>query len=218
VTPASICKLRNHKGIAARPKIDLGSCRELANPAAAPWKPPTYDHFQPKGHTLDLKEFKTIVDVMKRADLTEFEIEEEGFKLRIKRSTGRESPTIVTTGNPPFPMMGGAANPSYQASGPEGGESTPPPDQQPAQGAKQENAGVYVRSPMVGTFYRSPSPDSAPYVDTGDSVQADTVVCIIEAMKVMNEIQAEAKGRVVECLVENGSSVEYDQPLFKLKP
>lgn len=153
---------------------------------------------------MDLKAIKQIVDLMKRSDLCEFEIEEEGFKLRICRGKG-EQPTVVAGTTPPFSMpvieqaaAAAAANP---------GAAKP-----------EEDANAdYIKSPMVGTFYRSPSPESPPFVEEGAKVKADTVVCIVEAMKVMNEIQAEISGTIVEVLVENGSSIEFGQPLFKVK-
>jgi acetyl-CoA carboxylase biotin carboxyl carrier protein len=88
----------------------------------------------------------------------------------------------------------------------------------PASPATAEEPGiVYIKSPMVGTFYRSPSPESKPFVDVGSKIEDNALVCIIEAMKIMNEIQAEVKGTVVELLVENGQPVEYGQRLFKLR-
>ena len=146
---------------------------------------------------------------MKRSELSEFEFEEEGFKIKIKRGTGG---VPIVTSAPlsahPFPV---AAAPVDQA-----------PSSRPATGtatnANGDEAGVsYVKSPMVGTFYRSPSPENPPFVDINAKVDEKTVVCIIEAMKIMNEIQAEVKGSVVEVLVENGQPVEYGQRLFKVK-
>jgi acetyl-CoA carboxylase biotin carboxyl carrier protein len=94
----------------------------------------------------------------------------------------------------------------------------PPPLQGSQGAAAQEEAGVtYIKSPMVGTFYRSPSPESKPFADVGTKIEENSLVCIIEAMKIMNEIQAETKGTVVEILAENGQPVEYGQRLFKLK-
>lgn len=90
--------------------------------------------------------------------------------------------------------------------------AAPPPNSAPA-----ENGIQYIKSPMVGTFYRAPSPESPVFVNAGDSVTENSVVCIIEAMKVMNEIQSEVRGKVLEILVDNGKSVEYGQPLFKVK-
>jgi len=151
---------------------------------------------------------------MKRSELTEFAVEEEGFKLKIRRgsnglpivSTGRgsNSPFPLVDTNPPMPV---AAAPVAAP----GGTGVAP-------AAAHDEAGVsYIKSPMVGTFYRAASPESKPFADVGTKVVENTVVCIIEAMKIMNEIQAEAKGTVLEVLVENGQPVEYGQRLFKIK-
>ena len=162
---------------------------------------------------MDLKQIKQIIDLMKRSELTEFAVEEEGFKLKIRRgpnglpviSSGRSSnppfPSADTT--PPMPMPTGSATPAAPV---------------PAAAALVEDVGTsYIKSPMVGTFYRAASPESKPFADSGTKVVENTVVCIIEAMKIMNEIQAEAKGTIVEVLVENGQPVEYGQRLFKIK-
>ena len=151
---------------------------------------------------------------MKRSELTEFAVEEEGFKLKIRR--GNNGLPIVTTGrssNPPFTSNEGLTTSSASLPG---ASSTPPSPGSP--GVTQDEEGVtYIKSPMVGTFYRSPSPESKPFVDPGAKVVENSVVCIIEAMKIMNEIQAEIKGTIIETLVENGQPVEYGQRLFKLK-
>lgn len=149
---------------------------------------------------------------MKRSELSEFEFEEEGFKIKIKRGSGGQ-PIISSApiSAHPFPV---AALPA------EGQASTTKPTQTPASGSAataDETGFAYVKSPMVGTFYRSPSPENPAFVDVGAKVEEKTVVCIIEAMKIMNEIQAETKGSVVEILVENGQPVEYGQRLFKVK-
>jgi acetyl-CoA carboxylase biotin carboxyl carrier protein len=150
---------------------------------------------------LDIKEIKAIVDLMKRSELTEFEIEEKDLKLRIKR---RDDSAPVVYG--PLPAAPVAAAPAPAA-------SVAPP---PAAPAPEKDEGRYIKSPMVGTFYTAPSPESPPFVKTGDTVGPETVVCIVEAMKVMNEIKAETSGRLVEVLVKNGESVEYGQNLFKI--
>ena len=150
---------------------------------------------------------------MKRSELTEFAVEEEGFKLKIRRGTN--GLPIVSTGrgsNPPFP--GSDTYPPMPLAAPapavSGGSTAP--------ATPQEETGVgYIKSPMVGTFYRAASPESKPFADTGLKVIENSVVCIIEAMKIMNEIQAEAKGIILEALVENGQPVEYGQRLFKIK-
>jgi acetyl-CoA carboxylase biotin carboxyl carrier protein len=165
---------------------------------------------------LDLKQIKQIIDLMKRSELTEFAVEEEGFKLKIRR--GPNGIPVATTSRgsaSPFPTTGDIpAAPSMTA-------STPAPTQllaSPGAAEGAEEAGItYIKSPMVGTFYRSPSPESKPFAEPGTKVTETSVVCIIEAMKIMNEIQAETKGTVLEALVENGQPVEYGQRLFKVK-
>jgi acetyl-CoA carboxylase biotin carboxyl carrier protein len=159
---------------------------------------------------LDLKQIKQIIELMKRSELTEFAVEEEGFKLKIRRGTngiplistghGTAAPFSSVDSNSPLPHAAGSAGtPANTAS------------------ANEEAGFVYIKSPMVGTFYRAASPESKPFADVGAKVVENAVVCIIEAMKIMNEIQAEMKGTVVEVLVENGQPVEYGQRLFKLK-
>jgi len=156
---------------------------------------------------LDIKQIKQIIELMKRSELTEFAVEDEGFKLKIRR--GGNGLPVVSQGAvsaPPFPV---AVDASAQAA---------PSAPASAAAPKEEEIDVtYIKSPMVGTFYASASPESGPFAEIGAKVTETTVVCIIEAMKIMNEIQAETKGTVVEILVENGQPVEYGQPLFKLK-
>lgn len=158
---------------------------------------------------MDLKQIKQIIELMKRSELSEFEFEEEGFKIKIKRGS---------TGLPVVASVPVSAHPFAQVSAP---VETAPPAQKslvPASSPTGDETGfTYVKSPMVGTFYRSPSPENPPFVDINAKVEEKTVVCIIEAMKIMNEIQAETKGTVVEVLVENGQPVEYGQRLFKIK-
>jgi len=146
---------------------------------------------------------------MKRSELSEFEFEEEGFKIKIKRGSGGQ-PIVTSAPHSahPFPVAAADATPS----------SARPTVPTPSGSAGGDEAGIsYVKSPMVGTFYRSPSPENPAFVENGSKVEEKSVVCIIEAMKIMNEIQAETKGTVVEVLVENGQPVEYGQRLFKIK-
>ena len=146
---------------------------------------------------------------MKRSELSEFEFEEEGFKIKIKRGSGGQ-PIITAAPQSahPFPPTVEAAPSATRTA----------TVAAPAGAAGGDEAGFgYVKSPMVGTFYRSPSPENPSFVENGSKVEDKTVVCIIEAMKIMNEIQAETKGTVVEVLVENGQPVEYGQRLFKIK-
>ncbi len=141
---------------------------------------------------------------MKKSDLTEFAVEEENFKLKIKRESGKENqPQIVSYAPAPHPAQI-PASPS---------EGVSP---KPVGAGEQEDNGNYITSPMVGTFYAAPSPDSPAFASVGDAIQTDSVVCIIEAMKIMNEIQAEQEGSIAEVLVENGQPVEFGQRLFRL--
>lgn len=158
---------------------------------------------------MDLKQIKQIIDLMKRAELSEFEVEDEGFKIKIKRGlTGVPVVGTSAASAPPFPVVVPTAAPA--AAAPAAAAAAPA-------SAADETGFAYVKSPMVGTFYRSPSPDNPAFVDVGAKVDEKTVVCIIEAMKIMNEIQAESKGTITEVLVENGQPVEYGQRLFKVK-
>lgn len=162
---------------------------------------------------MDLKQIKQLIDLMQRSDLTEFAVEEEGFKIKIARaSNAAAAPVVVATPTVatavPFPAPAAAPAPAPAPAAPAA----------PAPTAGGDEAGiVYVKSPMVGTFYKAASPESKPFAEVGTKISETSVVCIIEAMKIMNEIQAEVKGTVVEILVENGSPVEYGQKLFKVK-
>ena len=155
---------------------------------------------------MDLKDIKAIIDLMRKNSLSEFELEKEGFKIRLRRGSGNPG--------------GVAPGPYYEepAGAPPAGApvlSLPAPGTTPRPTATPE---AEIKSPMIGTMYRAPSPDSAPYVDVGSEVGPETVVCIIEAMKVMNEIKAEARGIITQALVENAKPVEFGQPLFKIRP
>jgi len=157
---------------------------------------------------LDLKQIKQIIDLMKRSELTEFAVEEEGFKLKICR--GANGVPVVTssaglTAVPEAAAASAAAAAATLASSSHNG------------GEKEDSSIIYIKAPMVGTFYRAPSPESPPFVEVNAKVSENSVVCIIEAMKIMNEIQAEVKGTVVEILAENGQPVEYGQRMFKIK-
>lgn len=151
---------------------------------------------------MDLKTIKQVIDLMKRSELSEFEFEEDGFKLRLSRQSS----------NPVAPIMQSVAPINPVASAPVSSASAPAAKEV----AEDPNIGI-IKSPMVGTFYRAPSPDSANFTDVGNKVDADSIVCIIEAMKVMNEIQAEVKGTITEILVVDGDAIEFGQPLFKYK-
>ncbi len=155
---------------------------------------------------MDLKDIKAIIDLMKKNSIAEFELERQDFKIKLKRGpNGGPAPVQYEEVPVAAPLWPVASVPP----------STAPASLPPASGGKGE---LEIKSPMIGTFYRAPSPESAPYVEIGAEVNLETVVCIIEAMKVMNEIKAEAKGVVTQILVENAKPVEFGQPLFKIRP
>jgi acetyl-CoA carboxylase biotin carboxyl carrier protein len=158
---------------------------------------------------MDLKEIKAVIDLMTRNGLSEFELEKGDFKLRVKR--GPTGEWITTTA--PVSQAASISQHAPPASAPVSAASAPLIAATPAPSSHSQ-----IVSPMVGTFYRSPSPDSAAYVEVGQEVNEDTVVCIIEAMKVMNEIKAETRGIIVEVLAQNGKPVEFGKPLFSVNP
>jgi acetyl-CoA carboxylase biotin carboxyl carrier protein len=154
---------------------------------------------------VDLKDIKAIIDLMKKNSVSEFELEKQDFKIRLKRGGGGAGIIQQTEDGQAI-----SYNPAQQLAA---GQTPPPPTATPAAGNEVE-----IKSPMIGTFYRAPSPEAGSYVEVGTEVGPETVVCIIEAMKVMNEIKAEAKGVITQVLLENGKPVEFGQPLFKLRP
>jgi acetyl-CoA carboxylase biotin carboxyl carrier protein len=152
---------------------------------------------------VDLKDIKAIIDLMRKNSVSEFELEKQDFKIRLKRGSNGGGVIIAPEDAPAVSYIQGspavAGVVSSQISVPASNE-------------------VEIKSPMIGTFYRAPSPESASYVEVGVEVNPETVVCIIEAMKVMNEIKAEAKGIITQVMVENAKPVEFGQPLFKIRP
>ena len=164
---------------------------------------------------MDLKDIKVIVDLMKKNAVSEFEMEEGDFKIKLKRDSGkpRKGETMVVQEAAPMILPAAVAAP---AAAPVAAAAPAPASPAAAPAAAAE--GPEVKSPMIGTFYRKPSPDADSYVEVGSVVEPDTVVCIIEAMKVMNEIKAEVKGTIAEVLVEEGKPVEYGQALFRIEP
>jgi acetyl-CoA carboxylase biotin carboxyl carrier protein len=155
---------------------------------------------------VDLKQIKQIIELMKRSDLSEFAFEEDGLKIKICR--GANGLPIVSSVPAPVYTQAPVAAPAPVA---------PAATTAPAAVAADEAGVTYIKSPMVGTFYRAASPESKPFAEPGTKVTATSVTCIIEAMKIMNEIQAETQGTIIEALVENGQPVEYGQKLFKVK-
>ena len=149
---------------------------------------------------MDIRKVKKLIELLETSDIAEIEIKEGEEAVRISRSSG-----VMTTVVAPATAPAAAPAPSPVAAA----EEKPVP---------QTTSGHVVSSPMVGTFYRAPAPEEAPFVEVGDRVRSDQTVCIIEAMKLMNEIEAEVSGQVMEILVENGEPVEYGQPLMRINP
>jgi acetyl-CoA carboxylase biotin carboxyl carrier protein len=151
---------------------------------------------------VDLKDIKAIIDLMKKNSITEFELERQDSKIKLKRGLNGgvpiqyDEPAVISAASVlPTLAVATAAAPLSTSTGE-----------------------IDIKSPMIGTFYRAPSPEAGNYIEVGTEVNIDTVVCIIEAMKVMNEIKSEVKGVVTQVLVESGKPVEFGQPLFKVRP
>ena len=162
---------------------------------------------------MDISDLKEILRILEEQDITEFELEQDGVKLRVCRaSTVAPIAPVLTGGMAPSPAPAVAAGMSAApAPTPAPAPPAPPPVEPPANG-------TLVKSPIVGTFYRAPDPNSAPFVSVGDRVKVGQVLCIIEAMKLMNEIEAEVAGEVVKIHPENGQPVQYGDPLFTVRP
>jgi acetyl-CoA carboxylase biotin carboxyl carrier protein len=151
---------------------------------------------------LELKDIKAVIDLMKKNDLSVFEMEKDGFRLKLQKGAGEHTVFSSTPASP------APASPAGTTAAP----STAPAAEAPASAALKD-----IVSPMVGTFYRAGSPEAPAFVDVGKEVSEETVVCIIEAMKVMNEIKAETKGVIAEIVAENGKPVQFGQVLFRVK-
>ena len=161
----------------------------------------------PNQDVFDVRKVRRLVVLMKEHDLSELEIQQGDTRIQLRRGT---EPVVSVGAVPAAPAV--AAAPPAPAPAPAGAEAAAKPE--PAADANM----LLIRSPMVGTFYVAPDPESPPYVKVGDHVGPDTTVCIVEAMKVFNQIPAEVSGKIVTALVENGETVEFNQPLFKVDP
>jgi acetyl-CoA carboxylase biotin carboxyl carrier protein len=159
-----------------------------------------------------MEELRELIGLLRDNGLAELELENEGFRVRLRRESTYGQPAAQTAEVPLPPPP----PPAQPAPPPAGGPSHP--GTHASTEASQDQDLHIIPSPIVGTFYRSPSPAADPFVKIGSNVEPESVVCIIEAMKLMNEIQAEASGEVVKIYVENGQPVEYGQPLFGIKP
>lgn len=150
----------------------------------------------PDKKKLDLEILKDVIQIMKDNDLSEVCIEQNDTKIQVKRLSAQ--PNVVTQGAAVLTTHEEVKRPSE------------------AEDTSEEL--VVIPSPMVGTFYRAPSPEAEPYVNVGDEIEAGQVICVIDAMKLMNEITTDLNGQIVEIMVEDGQPVEYDQPMFRIRP
>ena len=150
------------------------------------------------------KEILELIEFISKSNFVEFELEREGFKIRLVKSGGRAVPVAAVPVSP-LPAAASDAPPAVPA-------SVPAAAPQPAQRFHE------IKSPLVGTFYRAPSPDAPPFTEVGKTVRAGQVLCIVEAMKLMNEIESDVDGAVEEILVSNGQPVEYGELLFRIRP
>lgn len=162
---------------------------------------------------MNQKELKELIDFLIERDISEFELERGDVKVRIKRGTDAPAPAAsVPTFTPvPIPIAPAMHAPVPTAPAPPAAAASAP-------AAAEEEELHQVKSPIVGTFYEAPAPGTPPFVKPGDTVEAGQVVCIVEAMKLMNEIESDAAGEIVKRLVSNGQPVEYGQPLFAIRP
>ena len=168
------------------------------------------------GRVWNLSDIQDLFDLLARKEITEFEMEQQGVKIRVRRGNFHaENGYVIAPGSAPSL---GAQSP-VPAIPTESAPTAPSPAAAGAEPAADSTEGLYVmKSPIVGTFYSSPSPNAPPFVKAGDPVQVGQVICIIEAMKLMNELEAEVAGKVVKTYVENGQPVEYGQTLFAIEP
>ena len=165
---------------------------------------------------MDLSELKDILRILEEQEITEFELEHDGMKLRVCRSAGPTAAPTMSHYPPP-------TSPAVLSPQPAAAPQTAPPaagGEAAEEGAADDvsSGGAAVPSPIVGTFYRAPDPTSPPFVNVGDRVQVGQVLCIIEAMKLMNEIEAETAGEIVKIHPENGQPVQYGDSLFTIRP
>ncbi|OGW37595.1 MAG: acetyl-CoA carboxylase, biotin carboxyl carrier protein [Nitrospirae bacterium GWD2_57_9] len=157
---------------------------------------------------MNLKELKELIEMLKDTDISEVEIERSGVKVRLRKGGDVAfHPSMPRMEYPPAAIVAPAVSEAHAPSA---------PAERPSEPAKSTQ--IKVTSPIVGTFYRSSSPDKPSYVEVGDTVKKGQVLCIIEAMKLMNEIESESTGKIVQILVDNGHPVEYGQPLFVIEP
>ncbi|MFT5511942.1 MAG: acetyl-CoA carboxylase biotin carboxyl carrier protein [Bacteroidia bacterium] len=158
---------------------------------------------------MDLKEIQTLVKLVSSSKVDHLEIDKKDFSIKIKKNATKTEVVSVASGSA---MAGPIA--AYQVDSAPAAPSSTPAENAPADSLSGEE----IKSPMIGTFYRSPSPDKPNFVEVGDEIREGQTICIVEAMKLFNEIESEVSGRIVKVLVDDASPVEYDQPLFIVEP
>ena len=163
---------------------------------------------------MNIKEIQDLIKFVAKSGVSQVDIEQKDFKITIKSdSPEREEKQIIVQAAPP-PAAAPVPVAAAQASAPAPAVTPAPAEEQSADDSKY----VTVKSPIIGTFYRSPGPDKDPFINVGDTIAVGDTVCIIEAMKLFNEIESEVRGKIVKVLVDDSSPVEYDQPLFLVDP
>jgi acetyl-CoA carboxylase biotin carboxyl carrier protein len=153
----------------------------------------------------DIEDLKQLIEFLKENQVAEFDLDRGDMKIRLKFNPGAGPAIAPVVASVPFIAAAGLTS------------AVPPPTVPVAPAPEPETDLHVVKSPIVGTFYASPSPGAAPFVSPGDHVEKGQVICIVEAMKLMNEIEADASGEIVRCLVTNGQAIEYGQPLFSIR-
>ena len=162
---------------------------------------------------MDFKQIQELIRLVNKSNIGELIVEEKGFSITIKQKQEPAQHIIAATAAAPVMMPAAHA----VAPGPQQASAAPTQDRPKQQESAPANT-ITIKSPMIGTFYRSPSPGKPPFVEVGSEIEPGKPVCIIEAMKLFNEIESEVKGRIVKIMVDDASPVEYDQPLFLVEP
>jgi acetyl-CoA carboxylase biotin carboxyl carrier protein len=171
------------------------------------------------GSGVDLRELEHVLEFMGKHGLEEFEYERDSFRIRLKKASNNSGPVLRSAIVPEIVIASssGLAAPAAASSAAAAGSGGAARDAAPAEAGRAEDLHM-IKSPIVGTFYASPGPEADPFVRPGDRVKSGQVLCIIEAMKLMNEIESDVDGEVMRIFVENGQPVEYGEPLFGIHP
>ena len=196
--------------------------QKISKTSATPAKKNPVSKPSRAGEVIGLADIKDLFGLMKTNQIAELKLEQHGTKIHILSSHAPVQQPQMMAGMQPMMSMSPAQSAPQHSSAPAGEIASPAPAPAAATAPPAESDALpanakYLHSPMVGTFYRSPAPDADSFVNVGDRVSEDTTLCIVEAMKLMNEIKAEMRGKILKALVENGQPVEYNQPLFLIE-